>query len=526
MSMIPDSAPFTDEQKAWLNGFFAGLLGVEPSAQSSGLLQAAGITTESLPIPSAAEPEEEEDFPWHEPELPIVQRMELAEGRPLNRKMMAAMAQLDCGTCGYLCESYSDALASGAESDLTLCSPGGKETKQMLKKLMADQGGVDTIAPTETIMEAGYTRKNPFSAKLIDSLCLNGEGSAKVTQHVVIDLAGSNLKYEVGDALGVWPTNCDELVEQVVQQLEHSDGTITTPLGNTKSIGDALREDCCLKDPSDELIELLAKRTGDDSAKSKLQVMIDDGGPVEGVDVLDVLTIAGDVKLRAQELVANTESMKPRLYSIASSMKAVGNEVHLTIGKVTYSREDRLRKGVASTMLADRMKTDDQLGVYIVPNTHGFTVPADDSKPIIMVGPGTGIAPFIAFLQERIARGASGKNWLFFGDQHRETDFLYEQMLTSWQSDGALTRLDTAFSRDGDEKVYVQNRMRENGAELWQWLTEGAYFYVCGDASRMASDVDAALVEICAQHGNMSSDDAVAFVKKLGSEKRYSRDVY
>lgn len=291
MSMIPDSAPFTDEQKAWLNGFFAGLLGVEPSAQSSGLLQAAGITTESLPIPSAAEPEEEEDFPWHEPELPIVQRMELAEGRPLNRKMMAAMAQLDCGTCGYLCESYSDALASGAESDLTLCSPGGKETKQMLKKLMADQGGVDTIAPTETIMEAGYTRKNPFSAKLIDSLCLNGEGSAKVTQHVVIDLAGSNLKYEVGDALGVWPTNCDELVEQVVQQLEHSDGTITTPLGNTKSIGDALREDCCLKDPSDELIELLAKRTGDDSAKSKLQVMIDDGGPVEGVDVLSLIHI-------------------------------------------------------------------------------------------------------------------------------------------------------------------------------------------------------------------------------------------
>ncbi|NND99233.1 MAG: sulfite reductase subunit alpha [Pirellulaceae bacterium] len=529
MSLIPDTAPFSDEQRAWLNGFFSGLLGIEPSMVSSDALAAAGLTAESViaaKTPDAAE-QEEEDFPWHESDLPIVDRMGLAEGRPLKHQLMAAMAQLDCGSCGYLCQTYSEAIALGEESNLTLCSPGGKETKQMIKKLLKDAPGANTNGAKQNVAaEQGTSRTNPFAAKLIESRPLNLEGSAKDTRHVVIDLQDSDIEYHVGDALGVYPTNCDELVGQLIARLNLSaEANVTTPLGNEKSLSSALREDCCLKDPSDELLELLIVHTTDDQAKQTLQTMLDDGVP-DGFDILDVLQTTNDVMVDPGELIATLEPLNPRLYSIASSSKQVGKQVHLTIGTVTYEREGRTRKGVASTMFAHRMDPGDCVRVFQQPNHGGFTVPTDGNKPIIMVGPGTGIAPFIAFLQERAATKAPGKNWLFFGDQHEACDFLYEEELKAWQQDGVLTRLDTAFSRDGDQKVYVQDRMREQGAELWQWLLEGGYFYVCGDASRMAADVDRALVDLCAQHGDMTDEQAKAFVAQLTAEKRYVRDVY
>lgn len=536
-SFLPESAPFNEEQRAWLNGFFAGMMGVEPGTATDSALAAAGFASDTVEV------EEEEDFPWHDSALPIVDRMELAEGKPTQRKLMAAMAQLDCGSCGYLCQTYAEAIASGDETNLTLCSPGGKETKQMIKRVLKEEGESATNgtspsngsatngtasnrAATNGVETIGYSRSNPYPAPLIESRPLNKDGSAKDTRHVAIDLADSGLNYEVGDALGIYPTNCGELVSQIIDQIgADANVPVTTPSGQPKSLRDALCEDYCLKDPSDELIELAVTRVENNSALAMLQTMIDEGTP-DGFDVLDVLEVAKCQSLTCTEFLETLEPLNPRLYSIASSMKHVGDQVHLTVGKVVFEREGRTRKGVASTMLADRVNPDAKIRIFTQPNHGGFTVPADDSKPMIMVGPGTGIAPFMAFLQERSANKSPGKNWLFFGDQHEAFDFLYEDELKGYVSDGLLNRLDTAFSRDGDQKVYVQDRMRENAAELWQYLQEGAHFYVCGDASRMATDVDRALIDIIETQGGMTNDQAKAFVKQLATDKRYVRDVY
>lgn len=529
-SYIPESAPFNEQQRAWLNGFFAGLTGIQESAGGSvATAMAAGLPSAEAPV------EEEEDFPWHDDSLPIVDRMELAEGKPLDRKLMAAMAQLDCGSCGYICQTYSEAIASGEEPNVSLCSPGGKETKQMIKKLLAEAG--DSVkASTKgngsatngvaTNGAAAWSRKNPYSANLIESRPLNQEGSAKDTRHVAIDLVGSGIKYEVGDALGIYPTNCIDLCTQIIDRLAaDSHVKVATPQGNTKPLLEALQEDCCLKDPSDELLELLVGRTPNADAQATLNHLLAEGVP-EGFDVLDVLEVAGESTITATEFIECLDPLNPRLYSIASSMKAVGDQVHLTVGKVIYEREGRVRKGVASTMLADRVGTGESMRVFVQPNHGGFTVPADENAPMIMVGPGTGIAPFVAFLQERAARKSPGDNWLFFGDQHEAYDFLYESELTDYVHSGVLSRLDTAFSRDGDTKVYVQDRMRENSAELWAWLNRGAHFYVCGDATRMAADVERALLHIITQEGGMSVDEGKAYLKTMTSEKRYVRDVY
>ena len=525
MSMIPESAPFNEEQRAWLNGFFSGLMGMEGRVGATEALAAAGLVADTVPTEAV---EEDEDFPWHEPDLPIDERMALADGKPIERKLMAAMAQLDCGSCGYLCQSYSEAIARGEESNLTLCSPGGKETKQMIKLLLKEnEGGSNGAASTSKKSEdTGVSRSNPYSAKLIESRPLNLEGSAKDTRHVVIDLEGSGIEYHVGDALGVYPTNCGDLTNEIIERVSDDSATIVqTPLGNEKPLLEALSEDCCLKDPSDELLELVHSRMTDDAKKQTLQAMLDEGVP-EGYDVLDVLELGKGIALTASELIGTLDPLNPRLYSIASSMKQVGNEVHLTVGKVVFEREGRVRKGVASTMLAERVDAGHPVRVFAQPNHGGFTVPSNPNTPIIMVGPGTGIAPFVAFMQERVSTKAEGDNWLFFGDQHEAFDFLYEDILTEWHSSGALKRLDTAFSRDGDQKVYVQDRMRENAAELWQWLERGAHFYVCGDASRMASDVDRMLKEIVAEQGKMDTNAAKAYVDELAKDKRYVRDVY
>ena len=534
-SLIPDTAPFSQEQRAWLNGFFAGMMGIQSNTQQGETLAAMGFSSETVAVPSES-PDEEEDFPWHDDSLPIVDRMSLAEGKPLDRKLMAAMAQLDCGSCGYLCQTYSEAIASGTEKNLSLCSPGGKETKQMIKKLLKEGGGAESngAAMNGAAMNGaavakeipGSSRSAPYTAKLLASRCLNKEGSAKAVHHVEIDLSGSGIKYEVGDALGVCPSNCSDLVSEILTRIESDpNAQVTTPLGNTKSIALGLQEDCCLKDPSDELLEQLIGRCAVETGKQALAKLLEDGVP-DGFDVLDALSLASDVRLTACELMETLEPLNPRLYSIASSMKAVGEQVHLTVGKVTYEREGRVRKGVASTMLTDRLESGASLRIFTHANHTGFTVPTDSSVPIIMVGPGTGIAPFVAFLQERVATNSKGKNWLLFGDQHEAYDFLYEEQLQGYIESGSLQRLDTAFSRDGDKKVYVQDRMRENGAELFQWLTEGAHFYVCGDASRMAADVDRTLKQIVAEHGNMSEEQADQYVANLSKAKRYVRDVY
>ena len=544
-SFIPETAPFNQEQRAWLNGFFSGLMGMQgvqetqgvQGADAGGMLTAAGLDSTALPLPTDNVAAEvlEEDYPWHDESIELDERLEMAKDRPVERKLMAAMAQLDCGSCGYLCKTYAEAIASGDEKNLTLCSPGGKETKQAIKRLLkandgaasdgaATNGSVATIQGAASGVDLAYSRNYPFAAKLLESRPLNKEGSAKDTRHVVIDLSGSGLKYEVGDALGIYPKNCGELVAMIVDRIGADPNVpVTTPTGG-KSLREALMDDYCLKDPSDELIELVLPMAGGDAAEA-LKTMLDDGVP-EGFDVLDVLELAETKSITATEFLETLDPLNPRLYSIASSMKRVGDEVHLTVGKVTYEREGRIRKGAASTMLADRVAEGETVRVFTQANHGGFTVPSDPSTPMIMVGPGTGIAPFVAFLQERDASGCTGEDWLFFGDQHEAFDFLYEDQLQSYVDSGRLKRLDTAFSRDGDKKVYVQDRMRENAAELWQWIERGAHFYVCGDATRMAADVDRALRYIIEQQGGMSAEEAGQYVKRMTDEKRYVRDVY
>ena len=531
-SFIPETAPFNEEQRAWLNGFFAGMMGLQAGVDPAVAAELVGVS--SAPGASETAEEEDEDFPWHDSALPIVDRLEMADGKPLKRKLMAAMAQLDCGTCGYVCQTYAEAIASGEESSLTLCTPGGKETSKALKRLVKESD-----EPTDSSGSApkngtsngqangsnGYSRKNPFAARLVESRELNGNGSAKDTRHVVIDLGDSGIEYGVGDALGVYPSNCDELTGEILQAIgADAKLSIDTPSGS-KPLQQALQEDYCLKEPSDELLELALSRITNEKVSAELKHMLEEGTD-EGVDVLDVLQLAGDIRVSATEFVDVLAPLAPRLYSIASSQRKAGTEVHLTVGKVAYDRAGRKRKGVASTMFSDRLSAGGSLKVYVQPNHGGFTIPADPNTPMIMVGPGTGIAPFLAFLQERESIGATGKNWLFFGDQHETTDFLYQSELLGYCEAGLLTRLDTAFSRDGDAKVYVQDRMQENAAELWQWIDAGAHFYVCGDASRMAKDVDQTLKSIVAEQSKVSAEAAAAFVADLAKQKRYVRDVY
>jgi sulfite reductase (NADPH) flavoprotein alpha-component len=533
-SLIPESAPFTPEQRAWLNGFFAGWVGLE-SANSLNCNPPAGAL-ESLPALTSAPVEPDETFPWHDPNLTIVTRLELAEGKPLERRLMAAMAQLDCGACGYVCKTYSEAIASGAEKNLNLCSPGGKNTAKAIKQLLRDVvspngNGAAKIASNgraangHASADSVYHRNNPFLAKLKSSRNLNKPGSAKHTAHVVIDLAGSDLTYKVGDALGVYPINPPELVDAILAVTRlNPDSMVSAPNGREIPLRDALRQYYCLRSAPVELVKLLAKTVSAKTERTTVAAAIADES-YESFDVLDALELASSAELNQSEFLDTLVPISPRLYSIASSLKAHADEVHLTVGRVSYELNGRQRFGVASTMFADRLQTGDAIGVF-VHSASDFTVPADPAAPMIMVGPGTGVAPFRAFLEERQATGATGKNWLFFGDQCESTDFLYRDEFIEMKSSGVLTRLNTAFSRDQENKIYVQDRMREHCAELFRWLEEGAYFFVCGDARRMALDVDRALHEVTAEHGGKSEVDASAYVLELKRHKRYVRDVY
>jgi sulfite reductase (NADPH) flavoprotein alpha-component len=349
----------------------------------------------------------------------------------------------------------------------------------------------------------------------------------KDTRFVSLDLSGSGLAYKVGDALGVFPENDPDLVSWTVDALEATGAEeVIAPDGPKVSLYDALHKHYSLGKPTDLMLELLINSAVEPAEAAALKRLLDADGCPEGDGVLDLLKQFPSARPSVEEFVSALNPLQPRLYSISSSMKAHPGEVHLTVGVVRYvNGRGRQCKGVCSTFFADRVRPGQQARVF-VHASHGFGVPTSGDVPMIMVGPGTGIAPFRAFLEERKAAGANGKNWLFFGDQRRAYDFLYEQELTAWHQDGLLTRLDLAFSRDQKEKIYVQTQMLENGAEIWKWLEEGAHFYVCGDAKRMATDVDAALKRIIAEQGGMSAEAAKAYVAEMTRAKRYQRDVY
>ena len=370
-----------------------------------------------------------------------------------------------------------------------------------------------------------YSRKNPFPARLTATRRLTAPGSGKETVHFEVSLAGSGLVYEVGDSLGIFPANDPAEVDAVLAAAGLSGNEVVESAG--ANLRDVLIRQMTLREPSRQLLAAVLEKCPeatelseliDPEAKSAMEDWID------GREVVDILRAYPQANFTAEELVKVLRKLQPRLYSIASSPKAHPEAIHLTVAIVRYELHGRGRQGVCSTYLADRVK-DASMPVFVHSAKH-FRQPEDASVPVIMVGPGTGIAPFRAFLQEREVLGAPGKSWLFFGDRNRSTDFLYEEEINAWCAKGVLHRLDTAFSRDQAEKVYVQHRMRENADELWKWLEEGGYFYVCGDASRMAKDVDEALHRIVEQGGGKSKEDAAAYVEELKKTKRYRKDVY
>lgn len=372
-----------------------------------------------------------------------------------------------------------------------------------------------------------FGKKNPFPAEILNNYNLNGEGSAKQTHHIELSLDGSDLEYEVGDSLGVYPLNPSETVDEILKALPfNTKEDVPLPDGREAPLREALIQYYDIRKLTKPLLQTWQQRSGSPMLRAIVQ-----SGDKEAMDEFiwgrELIDLVRDYPadfVDGEEFVSILKKLQPRLYSIASSPNAHPGEVHLTVGVVRYQSHYRDRGGVCSTFLSDR-SGGLKPGVFVHHNK-AFRLPENTAANVIMVGPGTGIAPFRAFLEERKVSGAKGQNWLFFGDQHEASDFIYQVELDAMQKDGSLNRLDTAFSRDQSEKIYVQNRMEQNGAELWKWLESGAYFYVCGDASRMAKDVDAALHTIARQHGGLSEDQAADYIKQLRKEKRYSRDVY
>ena len=596
---IPDNAPFSPEQRLWLNGYLAGLfsdatlaaralsgLSAAPAAPAKPLVLLYGSqtgTAEGLAKKASKEAERRGFKPQlvdmakfatvdlTKEENVLLITSTYGDGDPPDNAQ-AFWDYLKSDTAPTLAHLRYSVLALGDTNYAAFCQF-GKVCDERLEKLGAQRVhprvdcDVDYDAPAKSWTDgvfaalgsqassltgkagvppadrleaclpgqagslssaAAFTRANPFPARLLTNRLLNATGSGKEVRHYEISLAGSGLSYEVGDALGVLPTNCGELVGDLLAALGcDGEEAVKTPDGSETSLRLALAQHYDIARPSAELLKAAAERG---AAGGALAALLDPARKDDlkkwlwGREVIDV--ISGLARpFTAAEFIGLLKKLQPRLYSISSSPTAHPGEVHLTVAAVRYEGHGRARKGVCSTFLADRCAAETPVPVF-VQTSHGFRLPADGSVPIILCGPGTGIAPFRAFLEERLATGAKGRNWLFFGDQRCATDFLYREQLEGWLADGHLTRLDLAFSRDQAEKIYVQTRMLENAAELFSWLEGGAHFYVCGDASRMAKDVDAVLHQIAETAGGMSQAAAAAYIQKLKTEKRYQRDVY
>jgi sulfite reductase (NADPH) flavoprotein alpha-component len=527
--VVPETAPFSQEQRAWLSGYLAALLAPDgqPVTPLPGFDPAAAA---GEPGPRLAD---SDDAPWHDPSLPLDERLGLASERPLAPRLMAAMAQQDCGQCGYNCADYANALFLKREERLNLCAPGGKDTFRALKKLAEELEHAKTESrPAAALIESrapaatsapGSSREAPAGAALLSRRRLNAPHAEKETWHVEIDLTGTGVDYAVGDSLGVFPVNAPGLVDAVVAQL----GARPERIIGERTLRDTLMHDRCLGPAPDALFQLIAYVTGGEQRR-KAQALAagdDPDGDAAHLDVLGALHKFPSARPDAEAFIEVLEPLQPRLYSISSSPKADGGKVSLTVDAVRYAINKRRRLGVASTFLCERIETGAPLKIY-VQKAHNFALPDDPATPIVMIGPGTGVAPFRAFLRERQALEAPGRNWLFFGHQRQDTDFFYKDELTAMKEARLLNRLTLAWSREGKDKIYVQDRMREVGADLWRWLAEGAHVYVCGDAKRMAKDVEAALVDVVGTHGVRSTDEAIAFVQGLKRSGRYQADVY
>lgn len=587
ISFIPENAPFSSDQRLWLNGYVAGLL----AGQNLTPLNGGGSGAEKASAPAVPllilfgsqtgtaekiakqigkdsksrgcdarvmEAAGHAKVAWEKETHLLVVTSTYGDGdMPDNAQAFWDWLQTD--TAKVLSHvsfsvlalgdtNYGNFCAAGKKIDARLEALGAKRIHPLVEcdvdyEANARKWAVGTLAAlaperngSPVSIESGQkseaepavpgrSKTNPFPARLVANRKLNADGSQKETRHFEISLAGSDLNYEAGDSLGVWPTNCPELVADILRALHCSGDEPVKLSAGSFSLRSALAEKLDISRPSHEFLQYLA---GSDSTLRNLltpECKEDLKKWLWGREVIDLLLENSSVKFSASEFVMLLKPIAPRLYSISSSPKAHIGQVHLTVNVVRYKSLGRRRKGLASTFLADRVTDEAPVPVFIQP-AHGFRLPVNGDTPVIMVGPGTGIAPFRAFLHERRVAGCQGRNWLFFGEQGAATDFYYRDELENMSADGHLTKLSTAFSRDQAEKIYVQHRMLENATELWAWLESGAHFYVCGDASRMAKDVDDALHKSIVTAGGKSLDEAKTYVAKMKTEKRYQRDVY
>lgn len=575
---IPQDAPYSDSQRAWLSGFFAGMhtqmlqrAGSINQADSRSIHILYGSQTgnaESVAHDAATAAKAHGLKPivkgMDEIELAALSSMDYlliitstyGEGEmPDNAQMLWEAVSSDSapqlpklkysvlalGDTSYdlfcqaginwdnrLAELGASRMYPRVDCDVDFETPAGAWIAAVVPQVSGTQSTsvfIDTAEATEE--KPQYHRKNPFPAKMLVNRLLTAPSSSKETRHYEISIAGSGLSYEAGDALCIVPTNCPELVADIIKAIGCNGDEDEPVNGDNVSLREALRTQFEIKTPSKELLQEIANRSGD----QELNGLLLDGDKDKlsdylwGRDVLDLLLQFPQIEFSAAEFLALLKPLQHRAYSISSSGKQYPETVHLTVASVRYQSFGRKHKGVCSTFLADLVDNNTDVRCFFTPNKV-FRVPEDNSLPMIMVGPGTGVAPFRAFLQERKVRGASGKNWLFFGDRNAATDFIYREELETLQAEGLLSRLDLAFSRDQAEKIYVQDRMRENGAEMFAWLEQGGYFFVCGDAYHMAKDVDQALHDVIAEHGKLSEQQAVDYINQLKKDKRYVRDVY
>ncbi|MBN9669260.1 diflavin oxidoreductase [Roseibium aggregatum] len=558
---IPADAPFDDEQRNWLNGLFTGLFTIANEAAKGTQEEAPGTALQILFGSQSGTAEslskdlrkfaKTKGFDASVAELDSIAPADLAtsnhvliiaatfgEGEPTDnaKNFHDALMSDDAprfsetvnfSVCGLGDSSYPQFNNVAREIDARLSELGANRVHELVACDVAYDddyaGWKEAVFQTEAfVLAAGaaqaadpeesgpaFDKNHPFIATLLDRRCLNEPGSAKTVNHIELSLAGGgeDLDYSVGDALGLWPVNDAADVEALLDA-----GGFTG------------RESVSLKSGPTKLRAALLTRldivTVTPNTLQNWQVE----RPFDDAHIVDLLQ-AGVDGLSAQMLVEGLRPLQPRLYSISSSPKKHNGEVHLTVGEVHYRLNGTDRKGVASTYLGSRLQPGGNVGVYIQRSSH-FHLPEDDTLPVIMIGPGTGIAPFRAFLEEREMRQANGQNWLFFGDQHEATDFLYRDEIGTWQENGLLTKASLAWSRDGAEKVYVQHLIESEGAAFFEWLEAGAVIYVCGDASRMANDVDQAIRRVIATHGNRTESEAGAYLDALSKAHRYQRDVY
>ncbi|MEM9708888.1 MAG: sulfite reductase flavoprotein subunit alpha [Pseudomonadota bacterium] len=577
---LPEDAPFSGEQKQWLGGFMAGLHSrlamqggaeaVAPSAAPAAvktldILYGTQTGNAELLAEDAAALAKSRGFTPKVAEMDAVDMAALAsmenllvvvstygEGEmpdngqqfwdAISATTAPRLEALNYGVLALGDTSYEFFCQAGKLIDTRLEQLGAKRFADRLDcdidyeepaaawlntSLPQAGDGAASVETTEEVKpkKPAWGRKNPYTSKMVDNRVLSGPKSAKEIRHMAFDLGESGLTYEAGDALGVMPVNAPDLVDAWLTRLA---AKYDDPVeGEDAPLGDLLSRRYEIMTPSRDIIRALEPVAGHD----ELSHVVSNGDKealeafLWGKDTLDLLNLNPKLEFDPGLVIRLLKPLQHRAYSISSSPKAHPGEVHLTVAAVRWMYENRPHRGVCSTFLADHVPEGAEAGIFMSPNK-SFRVPEDDTRPMIMVGPGTGIAPFRAFLEERRERGASGTNWLFFGDQHRESDFIYQDEIGEMSAAGLLTRLDLAFSRDQAEKIYVQHRMTENGKDLYGLLEEGGHFYVCGDATRMAKDVDAALHKVVETHGALSEDGAIDYVNRLKREKRYVRDVY